>query len=210
MPVSDRALRVSQRIHRALLVAYPEEFRREYGQHMVQAFGDLCREERRRGSKSLLVRLWVSTVSDLVTSGLAQRSRAHTNREVAMRDHRLAGIGFILLVVPLFSVVSQVLKSELGIEVLAEPLEAFLADTGRAKIFDLLSPVLFLGGLGLALALNTYAVLRLDIDQEGDTIVSTLRLEIKHLNIVVIAMMSALLLVTLVGYALLENFIYRY
>ena len=126
-----------------------------------------------------------------------------------MRDHRLAEIGFVLLVVPLFFVVSQVLKYELGIGFLADPLEAFLADPGRAKIFDLLSPILFLGGLGLALGLNTYAVLRLDVDREDGTIVSTLRLEIKLLNIAVVAM-SVLLLVTLVGYALLENFAYRY
>ena len=209
MPRSDSALRLSERIYRVLLVAYPEEFRREYGPHMVQAFGDLYREERRRSKKGWLVRLWVGTVSDLVTSALAQRSSAHANREVAMRDHRLAGIGFVLLVVPLFFVVSQVLKYELGIGFLADPLEAFLADPGRAKIFDLLSPLLFLGGLGLALALNTYAVLRLDVDREDGTIVSTLRLEIKLLNIAVVAM-SVLLLVTLVGYALLENFAYRY
>ena len=45
MPGSGRALRFSKRIYRVLLVAYPKEFRREYGSHMVQVFRDLCREE---------------------------------------------------------------------------------------------------------------------------------------------------------------------
>ena len=34
----------SERIYRALLMAYPAEFRREYGEQMEQAFGDLYRE----------------------------------------------------------------------------------------------------------------------------------------------------------------------
>jgi hypothetical protein len=209
MPRSDRAVRVSERIYRALLVAYPEEFRREYGPHMVQAFGDLCREACRRGETLWFVRLWASTLSDLVTSALAQRSSTHVDKEAAMRDHRLAGIGFVLLVVPLFFVVSQVLKYELGIGFLADPLDAFLADPERARIFDLLSPILFLGALGFALALNAYAVLRLNVDWEDGAIVSTARLEMKLANLAVAAA-SLLLLITLVGYAFLENFAYRY
>jgi hypothetical protein len=66
----------------------------------------------------------------------------------------------------------------------------------------------FLGGLGLALALNTYAVLRLSVSKEDGAIVSTVRLRIKFLNIAMIAT-SSLLLVTLLGYAFLENFTHR-
>jgi hypothetical protein len=40
---------VSERVYKALLVAYPKEFRRAYGLHMAQVFKDLCREEQRRG-----------------------------------------------------------------------------------------------------------------------------------------------------------------
>jgi hypothetical protein len=42
----------SERVYRVLLLAYPREFRRECGAEMVQAFGDLCREEKRRGGSS--------------------------------------------------------------------------------------------------------------------------------------------------------------
>jgi hypothetical protein len=59
--------------------------------------------------------------------------------------------------------------------------------------------------LVLALALNAYATVRLNVDKEDDTIASILRLRIKFFNIAV-AGESFLLLVMLVGYAFLENF----
>ena len=64
---------------------------------------------------------------------------------------------------------------------------------------------MFLGGLGSALALNAYAVLQLNVSREDGTIVSIVRLRMKFLNVAVVAV-SSLLLVTLLGYAFLENF----
>jgi len=66
----------------------------------------------------------------------------------------------------------------------------------------------FLEGLSLALALNVYAVVRFDVDREDGTIVGTVRVTPGLWNIA-IAVVSVLLLVTLVGYAFLENFTYR-
>jgi hypothetical protein len=40
---NKRALAISERVYKALLTAYPKEFRGEYGSQMVQAFRDLCR-----------------------------------------------------------------------------------------------------------------------------------------------------------------------
>jgi hypothetical protein len=70
------------------------------------------------------------------------------------------------------------------------------------------SPIVFLGGLSLALALNIYAVARLNVSWEDGTIVSTVRIKLGLWNIAVAAV-SVLLLVTLVGYTFLENFTYR-
>jgi hypothetical protein len=39
-------------------------------------------------------------------------------------------------------------------------LEALLADPSRRQVFNLISPVVFVGGLGLALALKASAVVR--------------------------------------------------
>ena len=54
----DRALIVSERVYKVLLITYPKESRREYGSQMVQDFRDLCREEVRRDGTGGLVRWW--------------------------------------------------------------------------------------------------------------------------------------------------------
>jgi hypothetical protein len=61
----------------------------------------------------------------------------------------------------------------------------------------------FLGGLILALAFNTYAVMRLSISKEDGALVSTVGLRIKFFNIAVAAS-SSLLLRMLIGYVSLE------
>jgi hypothetical protein len=66
----------------------------------------------------------------------------------------------------------------------------------------------YLGGLSLALALNVRAVMRFDVSREDGTVVSTVRVTPGLWNIAV-AVVSVLLLVTLVGYTFLENFTYR-
>ncbi len=45
----NRALSISERVYKALLVAYPKEFRSKYRPQMAQTFQDLCREELERG-----------------------------------------------------------------------------------------------------------------------------------------------------------------
>jgi hypothetical protein len=205
---SDRALSVSWRVYRVLLTAYPREFRREYGRQMEQAFRDLCREERRKGERGDLVRLWVRTILDLGTTAFVQRINA-LGRGVGVNDYRLAGIGVAFLAAPLFFVAASLLKYELGIGFLFDPLDrALMSDPGRLQVFNLISPVVFLGGLGLALVLNVYAVLGLNVSREDGTIVSTVRVEPKFWNLAV-ALLSVLLLGTLVGYFFLENFAYR-
>ena len=202
----ERALDISEHVYKALLKAYPKEFRREYGLQMAQAFRDSCGEELGRDGIVGLIKLWVRTLLDLVMTALVERSSARANDEEAgMKDYKLAGIGFVLLLAPLFFVSASLLKYGLGVGLLFDPLEAFLSVARRRDVFNLVSPFVFLGGLGLALALNTYAVLRLSVSKEDSTIVSTVRLRMKFLNLAMIAT-SSLLLVTLVGYFFLENF----
>jgi hypothetical protein len=209
MAGSDRTLRVSERVYRALLAAYPKEFRDAYGSQMEQTFRDLCRDELRRGGMGVLVRLWARTGLDLATTAVAERRSARVEgKEVPMNDYKMAGIGFALLLAPLFFVAASLLKYGMGVGFLFDPLDAFLSDPRRQHVFNLVSPVVFLGGLGLALALNAYAVVRLNVGREDGMIVGTVRLEAKFWNIVV-AGASFLLLVTLVGYFFAENFVYR-
>ncbi len=71
-----------------------------------------------------------------------------------MNERSLAGIGFVLLLAPLYFVSASLLKYGLGVGLLFDPLEAFLSISQRREIFNLVSPFVFLGGLGLAMALN--------------------------------------------------------
>ncbi len=125
-----------------------------------------------------------------------------------MQNRRLAVIGSVVLLAPLYFVSASLLKYELGVGFLFDPLEAVLSVPGRREIFNLVSPVVFLGGLSLALALNVYAVTRFDVGREEGTIVGTLRVTPGLWNIAITAV-SVLLLVILVGYAFLENLTYH-
>ena len=207
--MSGRWMRVSERLYRALLVAYPEEFRREYGPQMEQTFQDLCREEAR---KSGFVWLWLRAILDLGTTAFVERIRAlgrSDGREVGVNDYKLAGVGIAFLLAPLLFVAASLLKYGFGVGFLFDPLDrAVMSDPENLRVFNMVSPVVFLGGLGLALVLNTYAVLRVNLSREDGTIVSTVRVEMKLANIAVVVV-SSLLLGTLVGYLFLENFAHR-
>jgi hypothetical protein len=64
-----------------------------------------------------------------------------------VNDHKLAGLGFALLLAPLFFVSASLLEYGLGVGILFDPLESFLSDPQRLQVFNLISPVVFLGGL---------------------------------------------------------------
>ena len=60
--------RIPTRIYGYLLMAYPAQFRREYGPHMTQVFRDCYRQQRRLGSQFALLRLWCQMLIDLMQS----------------------------------------------------------------------------------------------------------------------------------------------
>ena len=70
-----RAVSGSERLYRALLAAYPKEFRRAHGREMAQVFRYMCREEVVSGGRGGLARLWVRTLLDLLATALAERTK---------------------------------------------------------------------------------------------------------------------------------------
>jgi hypothetical protein len=70
-----RAVSGSERLYRALLAAYPKEFRRAYGREMSQVFRCMCREEVASSGSRGLARLWVRTLLDLLATALAERTK---------------------------------------------------------------------------------------------------------------------------------------
>ena len=99
-----------------------------------------------------------------------------------MYDRKLAVVGFVLILAPLYFVSASLLEFGLGVGFLFDPLETFLSVAGRRAVFNAVSPFVFLGGLCLALALNTYAVVRLDVRREAGTLVGTVRLKLNLSN----------------------------
>ena len=92
--------------------------------------------------------------------------------------------------------------------ILAYP-KAFWLKYGRRYVFNLVSPVLFFGGLVGALVLNVHTMARLNLGRENGSLVGTVRVELKAANLAVAAV-SPLVLVALAGYVFLENFALRF
>ncbi|MGH3148105.1 MAG: hypothetical protein ACRDTR_20150 [Rubrobacter sp.] len=198
----------SERAYRVLLRSYPEEFREIYGRQMEQVFRDLILEETRRGGWVRLIGLWIRVVLDLAASASIERMRASAEEEDTVRDYKLAGVGFVLLLAPLYFVCASLLKYGLGVGFLFDPVAFLLSEPERRYVFNLVSPVVFLGGLVLALVLNGYSLVRVGVDREGGAIGGTARLATKLANFAVV-IASLLLLGTLVGYVFFENFAYQ-
>jgi hypothetical protein len=64
---------ISSHLYRALLAFYPRTFRREFGPHMAQVFGDACRQAQGERGAVGIFSLWIWTVSDLAVSALQER-----------------------------------------------------------------------------------------------------------------------------------------
>ena len=110
---------------------------------------------------------------------------------------KLAGLGFVLSLVPLYFVTAAVLNYGFGVGVLFEPLERFFADPLRLRILNqVITPILFFGGLIVALALNLYAVRGRKRSDASSS---------RAWNVAAAAL-SGLLLATIAVYGVLENF----
>ena len=110
---------------------------------------------------------------------------------------KLAGLGFALSLVPLYFVTAAVLNYGFGVSLLFGPLERFFADPLRLRILNqVITPLLFFGGLIVALALNLYAVRG---RKSGDASPASVW------NVAVAALSGSLLVVITV-YGILENF----
>lgn len=67
-PRSDRLIPWSISTYWLILQAYPHSFRREYGESMVQVFGDSARDAWKRAGLAGLAILWIRTIRDVAVS----------------------------------------------------------------------------------------------------------------------------------------------
>lgn len=71
-----KLVKLSIRLYRLLLAAYPAQFRREYGPLMAQVFGDTCRQA---ASPLALLALWGRTLADYFLSIVEQYTQGGSN-----------------------------------------------------------------------------------------------------------------------------------
>ena len=88
MEILERLLSASERVYRWLVGVYPKEFRSEYGQEMVQAFRDRCREELSRGRISGVIGLWGHTVLDFAVTVSIEHMKKGKSMNTVDKDLR--------------------------------------------------------------------------------------------------------------------------
>ncbi len=74
-PRVPRLLTASVNLYRALLVLYPTDYRKCYGQHMTQVFRDMCRDAYGRGGAWGLLDWWTSALLDLILTVIEERRK---------------------------------------------------------------------------------------------------------------------------------------
>ena len=73
--LTDAAAACARRAYPLMVQAFPREFRLEFGDDMIQAFGDLTRDVSRVSGVAGLCRLWLATLRDTVVSLLISYTR---------------------------------------------------------------------------------------------------------------------------------------
>ena len=104
-------MNVSVRLYGWLLLAYPQEFRRAFGDQMLQVFRDCYRAEARSGS---LPSFWLRTLLDLVITAAKERADS-SGREGAFMNRRsdaMALLGCVAIIVIAFLLLTYGRKNE--------------------------------------------------------------------------------------------------
>jgi hypothetical protein len=98
---------LSEKVFNLMLVAYPREFRREYGPHMTQAFRDCCRAQSKGVGFGL--DLWLRTLADLLTSATREHLDNFRKDNSAMNNWQrnlMAIVGCLAIIVVAFFLLS--------------------------------------------------------------------------------------------------------
>jgi hypothetical protein len=67
------SLSMPMKVYATLLLLYPEAFRSAYGDEMLQLFGDCYRDARETGHRSEMLKLWLSSLADVMVNACAER-----------------------------------------------------------------------------------------------------------------------------------------
>lgn len=107
----------AQTLFQLILLAYPREFRREFGPHMAQLFGDCYRAEEKSGRPFGVGRLWLHTFLDLVRTAPKEHLEnlgKDTSVMNNLRRDALALLGCIAIIAVAFLLLSYGRKHEVS------------------------------------------------------------------------------------------------
>jgi len=107
----------AQTLFQLVLLAYPREFRREFGSHMTQLFRDCYRAEEESGRPFGVSRLWLHTLLDLVRTAPKEHLENLGKENSVMNNLRrdaLALLGCIAIIVTAFMLLSYGRKHEVS------------------------------------------------------------------------------------------------
>jgi hypothetical protein len=87
----------SVRMYQLLLKAYPARFQQEYGSDMLQVFQDCCLRATRQGGGNGLVRLWGTTLLDLIQSVISEHAQKEIEMKREMKPEDIRRAGWMLI-----------------------------------------------------------------------------------------------------------------
>ncbi|MEJ2193672.1 MAG: helix-turn-helix transcriptional regulator [Ignavibacteriaceae bacterium] len=152
----------------------------------------------------------VRELTDLIPNTGSMISILGYNLSTSWLDsNRSVLIGIIIMMPAVYFVSANILKYGFGISFLAEPLDVFYLNTDILKIFNFISPIIFLGGLALAFLLNIMVLLSINVSIKSGKIHSTISITPKIANLIIV-ITCMLFTVTLLFYVIGENFMIRY
>ena len=129
------------------------------------------------------------------------------NLQLTRTFNTQALIGLLLIAPAAFFISLALSKYLIGIDYFFDVFDSFIASPShpeRFQIFNIVSPIVFLGGSFLALILNVVAVTGLKFKKENSNLVTSLPIKGNFWNLAVVTI-SFLILSILVGYAIGEN-----
>ena len=152
----------------------------------------------------------VKELTDLLPNKVSTISILGYNLSTSwLNTNRSLLIGLIVMMPAVYFVSANILKYGFGLSFLAEPLEVFYLDAEILKVFNLISPIIFLGGLSLAFLLNIMVMLSINISISSGKIHSTFSITPRIANLIIV-FTCMLFIGTLLAYAIGENFMIRY
>jgi hypothetical protein len=131
--------------------------------------------------------------------------KIYVSRITVAKSQALSAIlGLGLSAPTLFFVVASLLKYNFGVSQPFNLFESMLATPDRFRLFNIISPFVFVGGLIVGVIVNLYPQIQMQLRRDHGRLVATITADAKPINLAIV-ILSCLLLAMLFGYVAVEN-----